>query len=239
MITDVTFSPIELQHIADCSLQHHFWRQTDPYLPATDDTLLQTIHHLHASGGPRRMNLPAMLRFSGTLLPSDTDAATLTTIREILATYHRRLRQEWENIVASNETLTLEIAMPRQAVQIEETIHRIDKSDDGGITAIQFVPPGSDMPSIHDFGIAATALHALVASEYPHRRPVRVAYFRLGEDRFDTIEFTEKSFRANFQRLKSRLQLWLNGEILARPGLHCDACPFKYAGCPLYPSNDN
>ena len=234
MTTEFAFTPTELQHIADCSLQHHFWRQTEPDLSTMDDALLQSIHHLHASGGPRRLNLPGFLRYFGTLLPADTDTGSLTTAREILATYHRRLRQEWENIVASNETLSLTIALSRQKIQIEATIHRLDKTADGGITVILFIPPNAARLSIHEASIMATAYHALAAAEYPHRRPVRVAYFRLADNTLETIQLTEKTYRANFQRLKTRLQAWLDGEILARPGLHCDACPFKTEGCPLY-----
>ena len=77
MAAPPTFSPDELQHIVDCSLQHHFWLQTNHAPSPADDAITQTIHHLHASGGPRRLNLPATLRFAGACLPADTDAATI------------------------------------------------------------------------------------------------------------------------------------------------------------------
>lgn len=239
MVAPPTFSPNELQHIVDCSLQHHFWLQTDREPSPADDAITRTIHHLHASGGPRRLNLPATLRFAGAQLPTDVDTATIAEVRAIIAAYHRRLRQNWAQIVAGNEALALNIALPRTTAQIAATIHRIDKMDDGGITAMQFILPNANPPPLHAMDIAATALHALAAAEYPHRRPVQVAYYWLAEDRIETRQLTETAYRENLHRLKARLQLWLDGEILARPGLHCNRCPFKSAGCPLYAADES
>jgi hypothetical protein len=49
-----------------------------------------------------------------------------------------------------------------------------------------------------------------------------------------TIELDEEEYRSNLQRLRDPVRALARGEVMARPGLHCDVCPFKYRGCPVY-----
>ncbi len=232
------FSPSQIQRITDCSLLQHFWAQSPPPTNETGNAVLETIRQLHASGGPHRVNLPATLRILEQQLPSGIPAAAITAARNAVAHYHRRLRSEWVQIIASNEPLALNIPLSHGIIRSETVIHRLDKNDDGGITAIKLIPTGKPGAPIETDSIEATVLHALTAAAYPHRRPVRVAFRWLECDRTDTLELSETAYRHNLQRLKTRMQAWLDGEILARPGLHCKTCPFKGSGCPLYPAEE-
>ncbi len=229
-----TFTPTELQQIVDCSLQYHFWRQSPlPQHDRQQEPVLQTLQYLHAAGGPRRVNLPATLRFLKDQLSPNAESSTI--MRQMIANYHRRLRNEWPQIIASNELLSLNIALARTTIRCESIIDRLDKEDDGGITAIKFVTdhtPVTPPPSANN--IEATMLHALTAAAYPHHRPVRVLYRWLYHDYDQSIQLNEKAYRQNLYRLKTRTQAWLDGEILARPGLHCNHCPFKHQGCPIH-----
>ena len=40
-------------------------------------------------------------------------------------------------------------------------------------------------------------------------------------------------------QLREPVQSLARGEVMARPGLHCDVCPFKYQGCPVYAQEDD
>jgi hypothetical protein len=235
-------TPIELQLITNCTLQYHFWQQSparksDPL----EQVVLETIQHLHAAGGPRRHNLPAILRYMEQLIAETgpQDESLTAGARQMVANYHRRLREEWPKIIASNELLTLKIRLKRAVIRCEGVINRLDREEDGGITAIKFVTVNQ---SETDFTLAdnieATIWHALTASAYPHRRPVRLTWRWLYQNQDQTLQLTEKEYRQNLEMMKGRLQAWLDGEILARPGLYCNRCPFKYQGCPIYLNAD-
>ncbi len=234
MSAPFVFSLNDIQRIAACSLQQYFWQQSPPPSPPITDTILEAIRHLHASGGSARLSLPATLRYLEQHNPPGISTAEIIAAREIIAKYHRQLRLEWAQIVASNEPLSLQLSLPNGAIRCETTVHRLDKNNDGGITAIKLIPLAKPDVPLEADNIEVTALHALTAAAYPHRRPVRVAFRWLSADTTATLELTETVYRQNVQRLKMRLQAWLDGEILARPGLHCDTCPFKLNGCPLY-----
>jgi hypothetical protein len=58
-----------------------------------------------------------------------------------------------------------------------------------------------------------------------HRQPV-------------TVELSEAEFRENLRRLREPVQALARGEVRARPGHHCEECPFKRLGCPVYTHAD-
>jgi hypothetical protein len=79
-----------------------------------------------------------------------------------------------------------------------------------------------------------TIYHALVATTYPLKRPVRIQELWLQTDQSVTIELSEDEYRRQLGDLREPVQALARGEVMARPGLHCDICPFKYRGCPVY-----
>jgi len=79
-----------------------------------------------------------------------------------------------------------------------------------------------------------TIHHALVAATYPLKRPVRLQEWWLQTDQAVTIELSEEEYRYNLSDLREPVQALARGEVMARPGLHCDKCPFKHRGCPVY-----
>jgi hypothetical protein len=81
---------------------------------------------------------------------------------------------------------------------------------------------------------ALTIYHALVAATYPLKRPVRIQEWWLQLDQNVTIELSEDEYRRNLSDLRQPVQALARSEVMARPGLHCDSCPFKYRGCPVY-----
>lgn len=233
-----TFTPAELASMVDCSLQYHFWRQSANHPPDPLNTVvLDTIQHLHAGGGPNRLNLPATLRFLASQLANSPsqDQNLITAARQMVATYHRRLRDEWPRIIAANELLTLNIALKRTPIRCEMVIDRVDKEDDGGISAIRLI---TDTEPMSDFlpeeTIEATMWHALIAAAYPGKRPVRLVKRWLFHNQEERLQLTENAYRQNLEKIKNRANLYLEGEILARPGSHCEVCPFQYNGCPIY-----
>lgn len=236
-------TPTELHRITTCSLQHHFWQQSPPPdVDLLDKIVLETIAYLHASGGPRRLNLPATLRQLGQFIPSKVhdDTLLLSTAQQMLVNYHRRLRQEWPKMIASNELLGLNLRLKRSVVRCEGTMDRLDQEEDGGITVVSFITETAPMSDfVTTDNIQATMLHALTAAAYPHKRPVRLKRLWLAHDQVQTIELAEKVYRHNLERMRERVQNWLNGETLARPGLYCDMCPFQYQGCPIYTTADD
>ncbi len=202
--------------------------------------VLKTIQQLHATGGPYRLNLPKTLRSLDPHVPPDLqqDVAFVTTARQMLANYHRRLRDEWSKVIASNETLGLTIRLGRQTIRCEAMIDRVDQEVDGGVTAVEFIMTTEALPddlSLDD--VETTLRHALVAAAYPNKRPVRIKQLWLYHNRDLSLELTEKHYRQNLSQIKERMQTWLEGEVLARPGLHCDFCPFQDYGCPIYISD--
>jgi hypothetical protein len=224
----------------DCSLQLHFWRQV-PDENLLDDPLevsvLQSIRRLHTAGGPHRLNLPATLRHLEDELAAfaPLEASTQLTARQMVALYHRRLRHEWPTVIASDERLTLTLKFRGQNVACQGVIDRVDQADDGGVTAVLFMLNPSEPPTpIPPTDLHATLTHALLAAAYPHKRPVRLRYMWLYHNQSSLTQLSETQFRQNIDRLRPRVQAWLKGEVLARPGLHCEACPFQYNGCPIY-----
>ena len=79
-----------------------------------------------------------------------------------------------------------------------------------------------------------TIYHSLVAATYPLKRPVRLQELWLRENKNVTIELSEDEYRRNLSELREPVQALARGEVMARPGLHCDVCPFKHRGCPVY-----
>jgi hypothetical protein len=224
-----------------CTLQQHFWQQLPPQEEAMpEDAVLKTIQHLHARGGPQRLNLPATLRYvEGLLATTTVNRQQLSAARQMVAAYHRRLRKEWTQVIASNELLTLNIRLRQGWIQIEAVVDRLDKGANDEINAINFIThtgPVSDLAQSKS--IEATMLHALTAAAYPHKRPVRVSYRWLQHNQEQTLQLTERQYRENLAQMKQRVEAWLDGEIMARPGLHCEECPFKHQGCPIYPAED-
>lgn len=249
------FSPTDLNTLSDCTLKFSFFQQVDAYDAATysavtdneavdeiqaiQTLVLHTIQHLHASGGPFRLNLPATLRAMDQFLPqTEVNLKDIyVTARQILANYHRQLKAEWSQVIASNETMALTIRLRRAVVQVEENFDRVDKATDGGVTGLKFIVAPEMFDVTRDAAIEATILHALIAATYPGRRPVRIAYRWLYQNKTTIIELTEKQFRQNLAKMKERVQAWQDGEILARPGPYCESCPFQFDGCPLFDSD--
>jgi hypothetical protein len=81
---------------------------------------------------------------------------------------------------------------------------------------------------------AMTIYHALVAATYPLKRPVRLQEMWLQPDQRVTIELSEDEYRQKLSDLREPVQALTRGEVMARPGHHCDTCPFQYHGCPVY-----
>ena len=234
------FSPADLAAITDCTLKFHFFRQTMATAfeeSPLEAVVLQTINHLHASGGPHRLNLPATLRAMAQFVPEShaRNVPLHATARQMVASYHRRLRGEWPHIIASQESMALAIRLSTGSIRVEAAIDRVDKAADGGVTAIQFVPWPSPIPEIDlETDIETTILHALVAANYPEKRPVRITYLWLYHNQTLSVELTEKTFRQNIERMRRRVAAWQAGEIVAQPGPYCDQCPFQYQGCPVF-----
>lgn len=238
------FSPTELAIITDCTLHYYFWQQSP--LPAEttplETVVRETIAHLHAAGGPHRLNLPATLRHMTQLIPETqrTDVPLQMAARQMVANYHRRLKGEWAKVIASNETMALSIRLRRSTVRVETVVDRVDKEQDGGITVVNFRPSPEPTPERDlETDAETTLLHALVAAAYPDKRPVRIKYLWLYHNQEDVVELTERQYRANLEKVRARAQAWVEGEILARPGPYCAACPFKYQGCPIYQNEQN
>jgi len=230
----------EINRITLCTLQQHFWQQSPPETKTVmDEAVLKTIQRLHAQGGPQRLNLPTTLRYvEGLLAGATVSRQQLNTARQVVAAYHRRLRKEWTQVIASNELLTLNIRLRQDWIQIEAVVDRLDKGADDEISAISFITragPVSDLAQ--NKNIEATMLHALTAAAYPHKRPVRVIYRWLQHNQEQVLQLTERQYRENLAQVKERVEAWLDGEIMARPGLHCEKCPFKDQGCPIYPAD--
>lgn len=239
VLSSFILTPTEINRIASCTLQQHFWQQLPPQQkPAMEEAVLKTVQHLHARGGPQRLNLPATLRYAEKLPAAQGLSKQQTTAaRQMIAVYHRRLRKEWAQVIASNEQLSLNIRLRQDWIQIEAVVDRLDRDADNGINAINFIThagPVSDLTQ--GKSIEITVLHALTAAAYPHKRPVRVSYRWLQHNQEQTLQLTERQYRENLAQMKERVAAWLDGEIMARPGLHCEECPFKHQGCPIYPA---
>lgn len=231
----ISLTPNEARVLAHCSLHYYFLQQptrpVDPAQAAFDETVREAIQTLHAAGGPARMSLEQCLDM----------VAHQPEARPLMERYYRRLSHEWRQMMAGNETLELKISIGGVPVILNGTLDRLDKTSDGGILAILFRPepgPPPDPAELRqDHGM--TIVHALVAANYPHKRPVRLQEFWLQADQTVTIELSEDEYRQNLAHLREPIQALARGQVRARPGLHCDLCPFKHRGCPVYAHEQN
>jgi RecB family exonuclease len=227
----IALTPAEVRVLTRCSLHYHF-RQQDPLLRAAsaqavvDDLVRETIQRLHAAGGPGRLSLDQCL----------THVAAYPDAQSMLEIYYRRLEQDWSQVMASNESMSLRINIGGVSLDLSTTIDRLDKTSDGGILAILVQTDTAAPPAQADFrhDPAVTIHHALVASTYPLKRPVRIQHLWLLRDRELTVELGENEYRHNLGLLRDPVQGLARGEVMARPGSYCDVCPYKHRGCPVY-----
>jgi hypothetical protein len=223
----IPFTPAQVRVLAQCPLHFHFLQQSPPPQPnALDTTVYEAIQRLHAAGGPARLSLDAWLETT----------AGWPQAQAILAPYYRRLAQDWPRMIAGHESMTLKISLGGVALLMEAVIDRLDKTSDGGILAILFHMESGPLPEPTDLrqNHAITIYHALAAAAYPLKRPVRIQEWWLSADDTVTVELSEDEYRHNLSQLRAPLQALARGEVMARPGLHCDTCPFKHRGCPVY-----
>ncbi|MEW5956453.1 MAG: PD-(D/E)XK nuclease family protein [Chloroflexota bacterium] len=223
----IPLTPTEVRVLARCPLHYHFQRQSPaPVQTPLDRQVRETIQALHAAGGPARLALADCLRQVG-----DSPEA-----RSIIERYYRRLERDWPNLIAGNEAMQLKIFIAGVPLLLQATIDRLDKTSDGGILAILFRTAAGPVPSPADLRLdhGMTIYHALVASTYPLKRPVRLQEWWLASDQAVTIELSEDEYRRHLTDLREPVLALTRGEVMARPGLHCDICPFKHHGCPVY-----
>ena len=227
----IPLTPTEVQVLAKCPLHYHFLQQEsaqtlDPTQAALDTSVRQTIQNLHAAGGPARWSLQACLN----------DVKTDRAARRMVEGYYRRLEQEWAAMVASNETMQLRISIAGVSLALGATVDRLDQTSDGGILAILFRTENDQPPLAANLrrDHAITIYHSLVAATYPLKRPVRVQELWLQANESVTVELSEEEYRRNLSDLREPIQALARSEVMARPGHHCDVCPFKYHGCPVY-----
>ncbi|HXV42328.1 MAG TPA: PD-(D/E)XK nuclease family protein [Anaerolineae bacterium] len=227
--------PIEARTLAHCSLHYYFLQQTavsdEPAQLALDQLVRETIQELHAAGGPARLSLEQCL----------AKVAAQPLAQPMIERYYRRLSHDWPHMIAGNETLELRISIGGIPVLLSGTLDRLDKTSDGGILAILFRTEPGPLPSPAELrqDHALTIYHALVAANYPHKRPIRLQELWLQLDQDVTIELSEEEYRNNLGHLREPIQILARGQVRARPGLHCETCPFKYRGCPVYAHEQN
>jgi hypothetical protein len=231
----LSLTPPEVRVLTRCSLHYHFLQQgSSPQKESAratiDKAVRETIQYLHAAGGPGRQSLAQCL----------TRVAAYPEAELMLENYYRCLERDWSQIMASNEAMTLKIHLAGVSLALNATIDRLDKTSDGGILAILLRTDSDPLPGLEDFrdDPAVTIYHALAASSYPLQRPVRIQALWLFHDEALTVELSEDEYRQNLGLLREPIQTLARGEVMARPGLHCDSCPFKYRGCPVYARND-
>jgi hypothetical protein len=227
----IPLTPIEVRVLTRCPLHYHFRQQkpsmqTEPTQAGLDKSVRETIQDLHAAGGPARLSLEECLK----------KVATQPKVQQMVERYYHRLEQDWPQMMAGNETMQLRISIGGVSLSLQGTVDRLDKTSDGGILAILFRTEDGPLPTEADLrhDRAMTIYHALVAATYPLKRPVRIQEWWLFLDQRVTIELSEEEFRGNLSDLREPAQALARGEVMARPGLHCDICPFKYHGCPVY-----
>jgi RecB family exonuclease len=227
----IPLTPIEVRVLTRCPLHYHFLQQkplmqADPAQEELDKLVRETIQQLHAAGGPARLSLEECLK----------KVANQSKARQMIERYYHRLEQDWPQMMAGNETMQLRISIGGVSLSLQGTVDRLDKTSDGGILAILFRTEDGPLPTDADLrhDRAMTIYHALVAATYPLKRPVRIQEWWLSLDQRVTIELSEEEFRGNLSDLREPAQALARGEVMARPGLHCDTCPFKYHGCPVY-----
>jgi hypothetical protein len=222
----VTLSPAAIRVLANCPLHYHFLQQAPPPQAALDRLVREAIWELHAAGGPARLALADCVQ----------PLAAYPPARQMVERYYHRLARDWPQVIAGGESLELKISMTPVSLLIQGELDRLDKTADGGILGIIFRtedrPPPTAAELLNDLGI--TAYHALVAAGYPDKRPVRIQEWWLRADERVTVELSQAEYRHNLGRLRGPVQALARGDVAARPGLHCDWCPFKDDGCPVY-----
>ena len=159
----------------------------------------------------------------------------------MIENYYHRLAHDWAQVIAGNELLELKLSLAGIPVTLEGTVDRLDRTRDGGILAIFFRTEAGPLPLPADLldDPALTLYHALVAANYPHKRPVRLQEWWLQLNQGVTIELSEAEYRHNLGLLREPIQALARSEVRARPGLHCEACYFKQHGCPVYAHQNN
>lgn len=231
----IALTPNESRILARCSLHYYFAQQsgwvTEPAQAALDEAVREAIQALHAAGGPTRLSLEQYL----------AKVTHHPPIQPIVERYYHRLAQEWRQMIAGNEMLELRISIGGVPVLLQGTIDRLDKTSDGGILAILFRTEPGPLPTPAEVrqDQAMTMFHALVAANYPHKRPIRLQEFWLQFDQNVTIELSEDEYRQNLSQLREPIQALARSQVMARPGLHCEVCPFKQRGCPVYAHEQN
>lgn len=230
----ITLTPFEARILARCSLHYHFARQTvgaaESDQSALDKLVRETIQQLHAAGGPARLPLEPCL-----------EQVAEPAARQMIERYYHHLAQDWRRLIAGNEPLELRLSLAGIPVILTGTADRLDRTSDGGILAILFRTEPGPLPSAEELreDYAMTIYHALVAANYPHKRPVRLQELWLHLDQSVTIELSEEEYRRNLSQLREPIQDLARNQVRARPGLHCDICPFKLRGCPVYAHDQN
>lgn len=228
----IELTPTQVGILARCPLHYHFSQQNSTRFSQTqadqnvEALVRETIQHLHIAGGPARLELAeCLVRVAG------YPAAT-----HMVETYYRRLQRDWSRVLAVNEEMSLRISIAQVSLTLHATLDRLDKTGDGGILAIIFYTEAGSPLAPDDLrqDLGMTVYHALVAATYPLKRPVRLQQLWLRADQDVTIELSEEEYRRNLSRLREPIQALAHGEVMARPGLHCESCPFKYRGCPVY-----
>lgn len=200
--------------------------QVDPDQAALDELVREIIQQLHAAGGPARLSLAECL----------ARVEHQPVAAEMVEHYYLNLERDWSRMIAGNETMSLKIFIGGISLMLQGTVDRLDKTSDGGILAMLFRTESGPLPTAADLqqDHAITIYHALIAAAYPLKRPVRIQELWLQRDESITVELSEEDYRHNLSELREPVQALARGEVMARPGLHCDVCPFKYHGCPVY-----
>jgi RecB family exonuclease len=227
----IHLTPNEARVLVRCPLHYHFLQQkpgpqADSDQAALDKTVRETIQTLHAAGGPARLSLDACL----------ARIENQPVARQMVERYYHALARDWPRMIAGNEPMSLKIVLGRVSLLLQGTLDRLDQTTDGGILAIQFRTESGSSPTEaelrHDHDMAI--YHALVAATYPLKRPVRLQELWLQTGQSVTIELSEDEYRQTLSELREPVQALSRGEVMARPGLHCERCSFKYHGCPVY-----
>jgi len=232
----ISLTPIEVRVLAQCPLHYHFSQQKSSLQPdqaqvALDKLVRETIQQLHAAGGPARLPLEDCLK----------GVTGQPQAQAMIERYYERLQQDWPHMIAGNEAIQLKISLGGVSLLLQGVVDRLDKTSDGGILAVLFRTEAGPLPDPADLrrDHALTIYHALVAATYPLKRPVRVQEWWLQLDQTVTVELSEDEYRHHLRDLREPVQALARGEVRARPGLHCDTCPFKHHGCPVYTHEPN
>ena len=233
MKSSISLTPHEVSVLTRCPLHYYFLQQHTP-APAPESTqaniderVRKAINHLHAKGGPARLPLEKLLEAVG----------NYPQARKMVENYYQRLQQDWPRVMAANEDMSIKISIGGVGLLLHGVIDRLDKTRDGGILAIQFCTANQPLPAADDLRQepATTIYHLLTASTYPLKRPVRFQQLWLYPNQDVTIELSEEEYRHNLGNLQDPVRALARNQTRARPGLHCDTCPFKENGCPVYP----